>query len=92
MAVLAGPRAVFNPAMQHQYEGTGASMRATPTAIAKGAVLASAPHPTPADIMGDPMEAPRASIHFWTTMGAVQAQGASTGFEVCLLACLLIFR
>ena len=46
------------------------------------------PPPGPADIMGDRLEAPTTSTHFRTAMGAVQAQGASTGFEVCLLACL----
>ena len=44
-AALAGPRPVYDPAVQHQFEGTGAGTLATPTALAKGPVPASAPPP-----------------------------------------------
>ena len=37
-AVLAGARPVYDPAVQHQYEGTGAGTRATPTAFASRVV------------------------------------------------------
>ena len=37
------------------------------------------------------METSTASTTLRTTMGAVQAQGISSGFAVCLFACLLIF-
>ena len=47
------------------------------------------PPPAPANIIGDLVDAPTAFTHFRTSLGAVQAQGAFTGFEVCLLACLL---
>ena len=41
-AVLAGARLVYDPAVQHQYESTGASTGATPTGFASRAVPASA--------------------------------------------------
>ena len=91
MAVLAGPRPVDDPAMQHQHEGTGAGMRAAPTAFASQAVAASDAPPAPADVMGGPLEAPTASTLIWTAMVDVQAQGACGGFEVCLFAYLLMF-
>ena len=67
----------------------GAGTRASPTAFASWAVTASAVPlpPAAAYVIGDPVEAPTASTLFWTALGAVQAQGACTGFEVCFFAC-----
>ena len=88
--MLAGARPLYDPTMQHQYQGTGAGTQATPTAFASRAVSASAaPPPPPAttDVMGNLVEAPTASILCGTAMGDVQAHGASNGFEMCLFAC-----
>ena len=46
-AMLAGVRPVYDPSVQHQYEGTGACTRATPTAFASRAVPVSAAPPPP---------------------------------------------
>ena len=43
--------------------------------------------PAPADVMADPVAGPTASTHFRTAMAAVQAKGAPTCFEVCVLVC-----
>ena len=47
-AVPAGPQPIYDPTLQHQYDGTGASTRTTPTAFAKP----PPPPAAPADIMG----------------------------------------
>ena len=81
------PRPVYDPAAQHQYEGSGGGTWNTATAFAEAAVPAAAAPPAPADVMADPVEAPTASTHFRTAMAAVWVQGAPTCFEVCVLVC-----
>ena len=95
-AALLGSRPVYDPAVQHHYEGTGAASRATPTAFASRAVPVSAPPPSPRRHHGGSC-AGLGGLHticfgFGTAMCIVHSQGASTGFRVCLFACLLIFR
>ena len=82
-AVLAVPRLVHDPALQHQYEGIGPGKPTTPIVLAKVGIPASAAPVAPADIIGDPVEARTASTQFRTAMVASEAQGASTGIEVC---------
>ena len=70
-AVVAGARPVYDPAVLHQYAGTGADTRTTPTAFATWAVPASATPPSRAHVMGDLVEAPTAYTLLRTAMGSV---------------------
>ena len=70
--VLAGAWRVYDTAVQHESEDTGAGTRATPTAFASQAVLASAAPPSPAEVMGDPVEVTMVSTLFWTVIGAFE--------------------
>ena len=85
-AALAPPSPVYDPAAQ-PIRGVGGQRAEHCHHIGQGGrpCRTPPPPPAPADVMADPVEAPTASTHFRTAMAAVQAQGAPTSFEVCVL-------
>ena len=85
--VLPLPHPVYDPAAQHQYEGSGGRHAKHRHRVRQGGRPCRSRARRARRRHGRPVEAPTASIPYRTAMATVQAKGAPTSFEVCVLVC-----
>ena len=93
--VLARLRPVYDPAGAAPIPGHEPAHKpaAPPSQLGSCPLPLHPPSPhAHADIMGDLVQVLTPSTLFRTAWGSMQAQGASSGFEVRLFDCLLNFR
>ena len=86
---LALPRPIYDPGCQPSYEGLIPHSRTVKAASVAANVAKPAAQSAPMASAGAPVEAPSAASLFREAVGAVQAGGTSSTFEVCCLhACI----
>ena len=83
--VVALPRPIYDPGCQPSYEGLIPGSRTAKTAAVPANVAKPAAQSAPTANAGAPEEASTAASHFRDAMGAIQAAGTNTTFEVWCL-------